>query len=120
MDLRFSKPLLYGLRLLFLSLAVYMTGVAVVTSLESNLFEEWNALAAIPWMRATLIDFYFNILIISAWVIYRENLSIRSLIWVLSFVLLGSIATAFYVFIQLCRARSGDLIGSVLIKRGAS
>ena len=42
--------MLYFLRILFASMSLYMIYVAVATSLESNLFEQWSYLAQIPWM----------------------------------------------------------------------
>jgi len=36
----------------------------ISTSLSSILFKEWHFLGSIPWMRATLWDFYANVTLI--------------------------------------------------------
>ncbi len=52
-----------------------MVYVVIRTSLESSLFEQWDFLGAIPWMRATLWDFYANMLVIYLFVLYREGVA---------------------------------------------
>ena len=82
-------------------LFVYIVYTVISTSIESNLFKEWDFLASIPWMKATLIDFYINTIVIFSWMSFREkNWQVRFM-WLLLFVFLGSIATTFYVLIQL-------------------
>lgn len=53
-----------------------------------------------PWMAATLVDFYINILVIGAWIIYKESNWIRAIIWIVLLVCLGSITTCGYVVLQ--------------------
>ena len=52
------------LKAFLIALWFWMVYIVVSTSLESSLFENWDFLASIPWMRATLWDFYANILLI--------------------------------------------------------
>lgn len=86
---------------IFSMLFVYIVYTVISTSIESNLFKEWDFLASIPWMKATLIDFYINTIVIFSWMSFREkNWQVRFM-WLLLFVFLGSIATTFYVLIQL-------------------
>ncbi len=49
------------LKVIFSVLLIWIIYVVVNTSLESSLFEQWSFLGSIPWMRATLWDFYINI-----------------------------------------------------------
>ncbi len=105
------------MKLLFAAISIAMIYVSVVTSLESNLFEVFDELVQIPWMRATLYDFYFNIIIISAWVMYKEKNSAIGALWVVSFVLLGSISTAFYVWLQLGALKQGESAAAILTRR---
>jgi hypothetical protein len=96
------------LKVIFAALLVWVTYVVISTSLESSLFKEWDFLAAIPWMRATLWDFYANIFIITLWMCYKEkSVGLKSL-WVVLFVCLGSIATCTYVLIQLFKLKPGE------------
>ena len=98
--------MLLFLKILFAAMTLYMGYVAVTTSLESNLFEVWSDLAQIPWMVATLKDFYLNILIFTIWMFYKERRILIRLLWLLGFVCLGSIATSFYVLLQLMKLES--------------
>ncbi len=108
------------LKYVLLLVLVFMIYIVVSTSLESNLFKEWDYLGSIPWMRATLWDFYANILLIYLWVIYKEKNIFVILLWAILFFCLGSIGTIGYVLIQLFRAKSSDGIKEVLVqtKRG--
>jgi Protein of unknown function (DUF1475) len=100
----------YGLTVLL----VFMIYIVVSTSLESNLYKEWDYLAAIPWMRATLWDFYANILVIYLWVIYKEKNIAVMVLWAVLFFCLGSIASIGYVLIQLFRAKPTEGMKEVL------
>lgn len=106
------------LKLFFGLLSVGMIVLVVITCLQSDMFHLPDSVVNEPWFRTTLVDFYFNISIISAWAIYKEANVLRSVLWVLSFVFLGSIATCFYVFLQLSRWRPGDSFGKVLLRDG--
>ncbi len=112
-----KEPSYFWLKILFGGISAAMIAITVHTSIQSNLFEVWNELGAQPWMRATLWDFYFNITIISAWVVYKEKKVIPSVFWIIAFILLGSIATAFYVFLQFMKLKPGDSITQVLLPR---
>ena len=104
------------LKWLFALISLCMVVVTIVTSLQSNLFAMWPLLAKEPWMIATLQDFYFNIIIISTWMIYKEGKFLPSALWFVAFVLLGSIATSFYVFLQFCRLKPGQGPEAVLLR----
>jgi|WetSurMetagenome_2_1015567.scaffolds.fasta_scaffold562961_2 hypothetical protein len=97
-----------ALKVLFSTIFVFMCCIIVSTSLESNLFEEWEFLAGIPWMKATLWDFYANTIILGAWAIYKERKLAMGILWVVLFALLGSIATSAFMLVQLFRLRPGE------------
>lgn len=98
--------MIYFLRILFIILFLTIVYTIVSTSLQSNLFEEWGYLSSIPWMRATLIDFYINEIIIFLWVWYREFTLAKKVMWGVLFFCLGGIATTLYVLIVLFKANS--------------
>ncbi|MDF2455364.1 MAG: hypothetical protein K0R51_1357 [Cytophagaceae bacterium] len=104
------------LKYVLLVALVFMIYIVVSTSLESNLFQEWDYLASIPWMRATLWDFYANILLIYLWVIYKEKNIFLIFLWAVLFFCLGSIGTIAYVLIQLFRAKPTDGIKDILVQ----
>lgn len=103
-------------KIFFLALSLGMIALVVITSLQSNMFQLPEAVVNEPWFRTTLVDFYFNIAIFAAWVIYREANAMRSILWIIAFVVLGSIATCFYVFLRLSQWRAGDSFGKVLLR----
>ena len=105
------------LKVVFISISVFMTYLAIHTSLRSDMFHLPQAVLNEPWFWATLVDFYFNIIIISACMIYKENQWLRSLLWVIAFICLGSIATSFYVFLQLMQLKKGEGLQAVLLRR---
>jgi Protein of unknown function (DUF1475) len=104
------------LKYVLLAVLIFMIYIVVSTSLESNLYQEWDYLASIPWMRATLWDFYANILVIYLWVLYKEKSIFVMLLWAVLFFCLGSIGTIGYVLIQLFRAEPTDGIKEVLVQ----
>ena len=88
-------------------MSLYMTYLAITTSMKSNLWEVLPTLTQEPWFVTTIIDFYFNIAIISLWVLYKERL-LTAIIWIIAFICGGSITTALYIFIQLTKIRDSD------------
>lgn len=98
-------------------LFLWVTYVVIDTSYQSNLFKEWDFLMSIPWMRATLWDFYATILVLLLWVYYREGSSVAKAVWTVLFITLGSIAVTGYVLLQLFRLKPGQGLEAVLLKR---
>ena len=60
------------LRVFFLGMSLSMVYIVAVTSMASDMFNLSPIVLNEPWFKTTLIDFYFNIAIISAWMIYKE------------------------------------------------
>jgi len=94
-----------ALKIIFSLLFVWMCYVVITTSLKSNLFEQWDYLGSIPWMRATLWDFYTNVLVIFVWVCYKEKTLALKIVWLILLVTLGSIASCAFVLIQLFKLK---------------
>jgi hypothetical protein len=102
------KNMINALKVIFSLLFVWMCYVVVTTSMQSNLFKEWDFLGGIPWMRATLWDFYTNVFVIFVWVCYKERSVTLKIIWLILLVILGSIASCAFVLIQLFKLKSTD------------
>lgn len=86
--------------------------------MESSLFRQWDFLASIPWMKATLIDFYINTIVIFVWVSFREKSWTVRILWLSGFVLLGSIITTLYVLVQLFRLDKDEpVVNAFLLKK---
>ncbi|KAJ8747758.1 hypothetical protein K2173_014515 [Erythroxylum novogranatense] len=71
-----------------------------------------------PWMDATLIDFYINVLALSVWVTYKESTWFSASIWIIFFLCFGSLTTCVYIVRQLSKLTTQDPIYLVLLKRG--
>ncbi len=106
-----------ALKVLFGILLVWMCYTVISTSLQSNLFKEWDALGAIPWMRTTLWDFYANVTVIFIWVCYKEKSITLKILWLVFLVCLGSIASCVYVLIQLFRLKPGEGLKELFSKQ---
>lgn len=96
------------LKVIFSFLLVWMCYMVITTSLESNLFKQWNFLGSIPWMRATLWDFYTNVLLIFVWVCYKEKTMAIIAMWLVLLVVLGSIASCVFILIQLFKLKPNE------------
>lgn len=106
------------LKIVFSVLFVFMCYKVISTSIESNLFNQWDFLGNIPWMRATLWDFYANIFIITLWMFYKEKSIILKISITVLFVCLGSIATLAYVLVYLFKLKDGEGVKELLLKKG--
>ncbi|MGZ3764941.1 MAG: DUF1475 family protein [Mucilaginibacter sp.] len=106
-----------ALKVFFSFLLVWMCYTVIATSLQSNLFKNWDFLASIPWMRATLWDFYANVLVIFIWVCYKQKSNIARIIWLVALVTLGSIASCTFVLIQLFKLKPGEGLEEFFIKK---
>lgn len=106
-----------ALKIIFSVILVWISYQVIMTSLESNLFKEWDFLGSIPWMRATLWDFYANLFLIYLWVLYKEtNLGVK-ILWFVVLFCLGSIGTCIYVLIQLFRLKAGEGLPELINKK---
>lgn len=105
------------LKIIFAGMSLYMVYLVIATSLKSNLLEALPQLNSQPWFVTTIVDFYFNIAVISAWVIYKEKKVLTAILWIISFVCLGSITTCLYVVIQLFRLKDGDPMDQAVLRK---
>lgn len=105
------------LKILFSGILVFMTVIVVTTSLESNLFEEWDFLAGIPWMTATLWDFYANVFVLYCWMLYKETNWFWRILWLIVLCTLGSIGTCLYVLVALFRLKKDATVKDLLTQQ---
>ena len=105
------------LKVIFGGLSLYMLCLVLATSLKNNFFEALPQLNQQPWFVTTIYDFYFNIAILAVWVIYRECSRLTAVLWIIGFICLGSIATCFYVFLQLYRLKPDEAASNILLRK---
>ena len=109
-----------ALKLLFGGILAGMIVVTTTASLKQPLWE-WNGLLAEPdrwWTYATLADAYFGFLTFYAWVFYKEASAVARVGWFVAIMLLGNMAMAVYVLLQLHRLRTDQPAASILLRRG--
>ena len=54
-----------------------------------------------PWGQLSLVDVYIGFLVFSGWIIFREQSFLRSLLWIISLLILGNLIACLYVFLAL-------------------
>lgn len=113
MDSRRALQLLFGLILLA------MLAITITASGRQPLWE-WTGLVSEPdrwWTIATLADAYFGFLTFYAWVFYKETAATARVGWFVAVMLLGNIAMAVYMLIQLARLEDGAPVEQLLLRR---
>ena len=107
------------LRVLFS--AIFLT-LLVYTSFASTRQPvlAWGGLTTGPdryWTIATLLDAYFGFLTFYVWVYYKEQRWTVRAAWFIAIMLLGNMAMATYVLVQLARLRNGEPASAILTAR---
>jgi hypothetical protein len=108
-----------SLRLLFGAILVVMLAVTTQASLMQPILQ-WRGLATEPdrwWTLATLADAYCGFLTFYAWVFYKEPGTGARAGWLAAILLLGNIAMATYVLLQLSRLRDDEPASHLLLRR---
>ena len=108
-----------ALKLLFGGILAGMLVVTTTASLKQPLWE-WTGLVAEPdrwWTYATLADAYFGFLTFYAWVFYKEATATARVGWFVAIMLLGNMAMAVYVLLQLRRLDADQPAVSILLRR---
>ncbi|MBK9502745.1 MAG: DUF1475 family protein [Leptospiraceae bacterium] len=105
------------LKIIFSFILVSMLYVTTWASLELNLFTHLPTLLKDPWVIATLFDAYYGFITFYLWVCYKENSMIARLLWLIGIMLLGNIAMAIYVLIQLFKLDKDATMTDLLIKK---
>lgn len=113
-----NKAILQGIfGFIFISLLCYTT----FASFQQSLLD-WQGLIRQPdnwWTIATLIDAYYAFLTFYVWVFYKEVRAVSRIGWFVAIMLLGNMAMAAYVLIQLAKLREGEPASSILLRRTA-
>lgn len=92
-----------ALRFFAIFVLVAMLGVTGWASSQQALWNIPPEVIGHPWFIATLFDAYFGFLFFWIWVAYKETSWIARLGWLAGILLLGNIAMALYVLIQVLR-----------------
>ena len=109
--------MIWFLRLAFAVVLVAMLCVTSWASFEVALWKTPRAVATHPWFIATMFDTYFGFLTFYAWVAYKETSNLARVLWLVAVLLLGNIAMATYMLIQLFRLPTNARMEDLLLRR---
>lgn len=105
------------LRILFVVVLASMLAVTGWASTECALWKTPRAVATHPWFIATLFDAYWGFITFYCWVAYKETTWLARVLWLVAVLLLGNIAMAIYMLIQLFRVPASARIEDILLRR---
>jgi len=69
------------------------------------------------WTIATMFDAYFGFLTFYVWVFYKERRWLPRVAWFVAIMVLGNMAMASYVLLQLARLRKDEPASAILAAR---
>jgi len=110
-----------ALKTLFLCILAAMIFITALASGHQPV-QQWGGLTAGPdryWTWATLMDAYCGFLTFYVWVLFKESRWLPRLGWFVAIMLLGNMAMATYVLVQLMRLRPNQPAADILIARNA-
>ena len=111
--------MLTWLKVIFVLVLLSMLAVTTVASFDRGVFEAGADLWKDPWFKATLADAYFGFLAVYLWIAYKERTWGRRVLWFVLLMLLGNIAIAVYLLIQLFRLPANASMEDLLLRKGA-
>ncbi len=84
-----------------------MTAVLIYGFTAGNFAEEGKQLLSMPWGIVSLVDLYVGFVLFSGWIVYREGIGVRSVVWVILMMTLGFWAGSLYTLVAL-QTSGGD------------
>lgn len=105
------------LRVFFTLVLLSMLVVTGWASSQCALWKTPREVVMHPWFIATLFDTYWAFLTFYCWLAYKELSWLSRIAWLLGILLLGNIAMAIYMLIQLFKVPAHARIEDVLLRR---
>lgn len=109
--------MIWFLRCLFIVVLISMLAVTSWASMICALWDIPGSVGGHPWFIATLFDTYWAFLTFYCWVAYKERTWLARVGWLVGILLLGNIAMAAYMLIELFRARSNARVEDILLRK---
>jgi hypothetical protein len=106
-----------GIAAWFALVLVAMLAVTGWASGEVALWKTPRAVATHPWFIATLFDAYFGFIAFWLWLAWREARVLPRVAWLVAILLLGNIAMAAYVLIELRRLPPGSTASALFTRK---
>lgn len=106
------------LRLLFVVIIGSMIAVTSWATSQQALGEfARSATFRDPWVIATLFDAYWAFITFYVWVAWKEQSLGARVLWFVSIILLGNLAMAAYMLVQLFRVPANGSLDEVFMRR---
>ena len=112
-----TKAMTTVLKLIFAAILFSMLLVTIVASVDQSIFKAVNSLWPNLWFKAAMADAYFGFLTVFVWVAYKELRLWRKLLWFAAFMLLGNMAIASYILLELFKLKEGETVEILLTRR---
>lgn len=84
---------------------VAMTAVLIYGFTAGDFGAEGSLLLSMPWGIVSMVDLYVGFTLFSGWIVYREKSLVRSVVWVILMMVLGSFTASLYALIALMASR---------------
>lgn len=109
--------MLWFLRFLFIAVLGSMLWVTSWASLQVSLFAIPRDVFTHPWFIATLFDAYFGFLTFYVWQAWKEQSLAARVLWFINVMLLGNLAMAIYLLVELFRIKQTAQLVEVVSRR---
>lgn len=87
--------------------ALVMSAIIAYAFIAGDFAAEGAILTSLPWGIVSLVDLYVGFTLFSAWIVYRENSMVATVLWIVATMTLGAFAISLYAFLAL-RASHGN------------
>ena len=78
-----------------------MTAVLIYGFTAGNFTDDGGEIIRNPWGIVSLVDLYTGFFLFSGWIIFREGITLRALVWVVLMMVLGFFTASLYALIAL-------------------
>lgn len=109
--------MLWFLRFLFIAVLASMVWVTSWASLQVSILAIPRDVFTHPWFIATLFDAYFGFLTFYVWLAWKEQSLAARVLWFVDVMLLGNLAMAIYVLVELFRIEESSQIAETITRR---
>ncbi len=109
--------MLWFLRFLFIAVLGSMLWVTSWASLQVSILAIPRDVFTHPWFIATLFDAYFGFLTFYVWQAWKEQSLAARVLWFINVMLLGNLAMAIYMLVELFRIKESAQLVEVFSRR---
>jgi hypothetical protein len=109
--------MLWFLRILFIAVLGSMLWVTSWASLQVSILAIPRGVFTHPWFIATLFDAYFGFLTFYVWQAWKEQSLAARVLWFIDVMLLGNLAMAIYMLVELFRIKETAQLVEVFSRR---